>query len=319
VSNTKVTLGADPEFFVAKIERIPAESKGPNPHKMGSLKWQEWEMSGGKSSTGESLKKETFVPITGLLGGTKERPIVVPGLKNGCFMQEDGAAVEFNIPICEGPEYFTHHINYTLAYLIKHLETKGLIPLRATRVVTLSDDHLEKFPSLKVIGCDPDICAYFGDGTQHRPIPAFGNFRGAGGHIHIGYDKELVPPQILAKLLDIAVLLPLLSKDPQGQRRELNGLAGLYRDKPYGIEYRSLSNFWIWDKTITQSISSTILALIKSVSENLIEWQAFFNTVPWYSVQLVVRGEIFSQAEALVKQFSENKLYSGVIRHVRKG
>ncbi len=318
MTNTRVTLGADPEFFVAKVSKVAPKSIGPNPHPWGSQKWQNFELNGG--NPGPAKVVQTFVPITGLLGGTKEKPIPIPntGHLKDFKMQEDGPAVEFNIPPCGTSPSFGNAIINSLDYLAAYLSTKGLVPLQSTRFVELTDEHFELFPTLRVVGCDPDILAYSENGTTKRPIPEYGKIRGAGGHIHIGYDKKLIPPQILAKLLDITLLLPLLKDDKQGKRRIFNGLAGLYRDKPYGMEYRPLSNFWIWDQGSTQRISASIFKLMQSLSSNLIDWQAFFNTVPWTRIPEIVRAENVDLAENLIKQFSENVLYKEVVAHVRQ-
>ena len=35
-------------------------------------------------------------------------------------------------------------------------------------------------------------------------------------------------------------------------RKQLYGKAGAYRPKPYGFEYRTLSNFWVFDKKLIE-------------------------------------------------------------------
>ncbi len=51
----------------------------------------------------------------------------------------------------------------------------------------------------------------------------------------------------LVKALDYLVTLPML-KDDDPRRRELYGQAGCFRNKPYGIEYRTPSNKWIFSR-----------------------------------------------------------------------
>jgi hypothetical protein len=36
------------------------------------------------------------------------------------------------------------------------------------------------------------------------------------------------------------------------ERRKLYGGAGAYREKDYGFEYRTLSNFWVFDPKLTK-------------------------------------------------------------------
>jgi hypothetical protein len=79
-------------------------------------------------------------------------------------------------------------------------------------------------------------------------------FRTCGGHIHIGHpiattntDRGGNPP-LVVKLMDAFVgsTALLLDKDPTSQaRRQLYGGAGTHRIASYGLEYRTLSNFWI--------------------------------------------------------------------------
>jgi len=50
---------------------------------------------------------------------------------------------------------------------------------------------------------------------------------------------------ILTKMLDVFVGVPSLLWDRDQKRRELYGKAGAFRPKSYGMEYRTLSNAWV--------------------------------------------------------------------------
>ncbi len=102
----------------------------------------------------------------------------------------------------------------------------------------------------KIIGCVPDWCAY--KIKMIKPPKEFSsNLRSCGGHIHLG-SKMLAGddsrPLLLIYMLDLFIGIPSLwlDKDPTSpRRRQLYGKAGRYRPKDYGLEYRSLSNFWL--------------------------------------------------------------------------
>ena len=57
--------------------------------------------------------------------------------------------------------------------------------------------------------------------------------------------------------------------DDGAKRRELYGKAGAYRVKPYGVEYRVLSNFWLKSPALMQWVyDNTILAFKRLLAGN---------------------------------------------------
>lgn len=230
----KYTLGADPEVFVRKY----------NPR------------------TGE---KGDIIPICGLVGGTKDNPLPMSGhpsrqlqalqterspLDPGYKYQEDGVAYEFNLPPAKNSADFSTYIKRAIAYTGYLLDHHGLVADWGRSSHRFAADELTH-ENANRIGCDPDWSAYAEDGsvkaTARKPfkIEEFGTTRFTGGHVHFGYDKDLIPDHIMAALVDALVYMPLLSHDTQTDRRRFYGKAGLYRPKDYGMEYRTMSPFWL--------------------------------------------------------------------------
>ena len=108
-------------------------------------------------------------------------------------------------------------------------------------------------------GCMPTLNPY--ENTK-RSKGIRERFRAGAGHIHLGsrkllelYEKE---PIKVISLLDIACGLPcvLIDRDPANiKRREQYGRAGEHRVKPYGLEYRVPSNFWLKHYTLWSMVS----------------------------------------------------------------
>jgi hypothetical protein len=105
----------------------------------------------------------------------------------------------------------------------------------------------------QVFGCEPDFNAWeMCENNVDRSDPEIANLRTAGGHIHVSFLENGATPSLeagirLVKVLDVTLGLPSILRDPDSTRRLLYGKAGAFRPKPYGIEYRTLSNFWAGD------------------------------------------------------------------------
>lgn len=104
----------------------------------------------------------------------------------------------------------------------------------------------------RTVGCAKEYCAYEMK-QKNSPVSKIKkeNLRTCGGHIHVG-DELLTgdgPESILfIYMLDLflGVTSVWLDDDENSsKRRGLYGKAGRYRPTDYGIEYRSLSNFWL--------------------------------------------------------------------------
>lgn len=113
-------------------------------------------------------------------------------------------------------------------------------------------------PEASVFGCDPEFNIYRRTSTglimRVEPPVVTSTLRTCGGHIHIGHPVATIDPDkggnapLVVKLMDAFVgsTALLLDKDPSSQaRRQIYGGAGTHRVASYGLEYRTLSNFWL--------------------------------------------------------------------------
>lgn len=183
-----------------------------------------------------SLDGQKFISSIGKIGGTKREPLPVG---SGCAIQEDNVAVEFNIPPAASFKQFQDSLNFSLALLEQKAKDLNL-KLAIEASAEFEPDQLSS-PQAKEFGCEPDFNAW--TGTQNpRPVAKNKNLRSCGGHVHIGTNQNTVD---VIKAMDLFLGCPSTVMDKDVRRRELYGKAGAYRTKPYGCEYRTLSNFWL--------------------------------------------------------------------------
>ena len=180
----------------------------------------------------------------GLISGNKKHPHAV----NNGAVQVDGMALEFNIDPASTETMFVNNVVSVLGQM------KAMIPddceLEMVPVAHFTPEYLELQPKeAKEIGCDPDYSAYTG---AFNPMPdATRPMRTAAGHIHIGWrdnkdtSDHMFECVSIARQMDYFLGIPSLLLDPDNTRRSMYGKAGAFRPKNYGVEYRTLSNFWI--------------------------------------------------------------------------
>jgi len=199
-------------------------------------------------------RKRKFVSAHGLLPGTKDKPFAV----TYGTVQVDGMAAEIGITPARTAGGFVNSIQAVMGTL------KQMVPNHSvyiTPVAEFSDDVLENTPEIaKELGCVPDYNAYTGD---ENPAPNGNvNFRTGSGHIHLGWtqDMDLKEPthieacMMLGRQMDFLVGLPSLLCEGPNKRRQLYGKAGAIRIKPYGVEYRTPSNFWLRNEDMMRMI-----------------------------------------------------------------
>lgn len=194
-----------------------------------------------------NTKTNKPVPASRFIPGTKWEPHKV----DKGAIQVDGMAAEFNTDPAKTAEEWEENISA----VIKQLE--GYLPphheLRWCPSVVFDRDDFNSAPDeCKELGCSPDFDAWSGavNPPPYRENPCLAV---AGGHIHFGWTKDedlsdcqhLINCQDLGKQSDYFLGAWGAFVDKDTVRPTLYGKMGAIRFKPYGVEYRVLSNFWV--------------------------------------------------------------------------
>jgi hypothetical protein len=207
------TMGADPEFFL---------SDGTN-----------------------------YVAGIPYVKGTKHEPQMLP---NGSNLQRDNVAVEVGVKVAKSAEEFAKNVLTAIhdmtTVLPDNLEVH-IIPSTNFPRKELRWDEAKEF------GCDPDFDAWRDGEENHidNTCAERSTFRSCGGHLHIGYikgsglefllDDKGKREVIKAHDLNHGIYATIVDNSQAAiDRRKLYGKAGCYRPTVYGVEYRTLSNFW---------------------------------------------------------------------------
>lgn len=273
-----ITVGADPEFFF------------------------------------KDSRTSQVVPAVGTIGGTKEKPIPIPDLGRGFAMQEDNVMAEYNIPAAEDSAQFARSIVGGWRGVALYVQSKHphMVPDVGACARLFTDEQLNNSQAM-TFGCSRDFNAYEQGRALPSPDPNYlkdegGAWRFAGGHIHLGIKrKDPVPDFVIAQFADVYLGLPSVVLDKQEKRRELYGSAGRYRPTEWGIEYRTLSNFWVWDESLANQIGARAFNMgyyLESVSID--DLQTTFAEVPWPDVQKAINKEDEEMAADLIAYLSQD-------------
>lgn len=207
-----------------------------------------------------------FISAHGLIPGTKEKPYPV---EKGA-VQVDGMALEINIDPAKGYNDFEHNINTVLSELRKMVPSEYEFVLSAT--AEFDSEYMKTLPKEVVeLGCDPDYNAWTGQ-VNERP-EQHPTMRTAAGHIHIGWtegaephsDDHFVLCTEIVREMDAYLGIHSVMVDKDQRRRQMYGQAGAFRPKPYGLEYRVLSNYWVANPREMKSVWAYSQAAIENI------------------------------------------------------
>lgn len=229
----------------------------------------------------------------GLIGGTKIKPLpVIEGA-----LQEDNVLAEFNIEPCYNEADFLRRINSVMQQLNQRLGGDYSTVVRSSHHFDIN--YLSNNPKAMEFGCDLDMNCWTG---AFNPSPnSATTLRTAGGHVHIGYDKADAEVSLkIAQLCDVLLGVPSVLIDNDIERRSLYGKAGACRLKKYGIEYRTLSNFWLSSPLLTSWVYNQAVMAANCV--DMID-DLLSECSPDY-IQSIINESNVSEARRFVDQYN---------------
>lgn len=209
--------------------------------------------------------KQSIRSIIGKIGGTKDHPLPLP-IGDGFAIQEDNVAVEYNIPASESKQLFVENITSAMEFIGGVLKDRYGLHFVKDSAVSFPDTELSD-PRAHVFGCDPDFNAW-SKTMNHKPNAEDKNLRTCGGHVHIGVvgtKYEVCRPEEIIKACDLFLGVPSVFMDDGVKRKEMYGKHGAFRKKSYGVEYRTLSNFWIFSKETIEWVHEQVERALDAV------------------------------------------------------
>jgi len=201
-------------------------------------------------------KQGIFYSAIGIVPGTKKSRHTI----DGCDFYYDNVLAECTIQPARTKEEAVASIRKSLFHYANLVRPYYIVP-RASH--NYDWNQLKSKEALEA-GCDPEWCAYTLE--VKKPDKMFfrkNNLRSGGGHIHLGSDIIRQIPRGLiftARMLDLFLGIPsiLLDHDETtAERRKLYGRAGRYRKPKYGVEYRSMGNFWLASPKLVEVVFDT--------------------------------------------------------------
>ena len=190
------------------------------------------------------LQKEgAYVASIPYVDGMKGDPQPL-GRGNGVMV--DNVALEFCTPPAMKEAKFVRTVKHAISSIRAMLpEDVKLVAMASARFPISELEH----PICQEFGCDPDFNAYKDGAKNNKPSLMDKQFRSCGGHIHVGHAmlKDQANRITMIKLMDAIhglVSTILDSGASSVERRKLYGKAGCFRPTEYGVEYRTLSNYW---------------------------------------------------------------------------
>lgn len=238
-------------------------------------------------------KKKMYISAEGLIGGQKNNPTEIP---TGEMILEDNVMVEFCTTICKNAKQLNKSVNNALVHLRqmlpKHLEFRMEASAELDWSLLTSEQATQ-------FGCMPDSNAY--TLRQNTSPDSNTNLRTCSGHVHIGFKNPNFDDCInLVKMFDLFLAVPSVLIDKDRKRREMYGKAGAHRMKPFGVECRQLSNFWVGNEELTNWLVNNIFKMIELYNNK----PDFIDKVNWDLVQICINEYDTFLAEEFMSKYN---------------
>jgi hypothetical protein len=254
----------------------------------------------------QNRKTKEIISAEGLVQGTKDNPFVFDAENPHFATSLDNVLAEFGIPPATNKVEFYNYLRKSRTFIEKSLPMDlctAVLPAAELDPQWLTTRQAKRF------GCEPDYNAYT---MKHNFAPKANNpnLRSAGGHIHIGYAEAEpfskgawyepdVERALLVRALDLHIGIPSVIMEPDNKRKELYGKAGAFRPKEYGVEYRTLSNYYMQSKKLTYWVYQQVIEAINWLnSGGVIE--DFLGS----HIEAVINNNNKAEAESLISNFN---------------
>jgi hypothetical protein len=249
-----------------------------------------------------SKDTKSYVPSFFVIKGDKNNP--TPISEHGHNIQCDNVMVEYGVPPSRTAEEYVKNNEFVLQYLKDKVCSQNNLELVIEPYVNFDENDLISDDATK-FGCDPDFNVWLGGkpNTVGRPEKTG---RCAGGHIHVGYDNHnYVTSNYIIKALDLFISVPLVLMEPNNKRKEMYGKAGSFRPQPWGVEYRSPSNFIISSPELMEWAFNQVLKAIDFVNDDNTRSMLDRHS---YEIQTAINNKSLEHTKKLIKMFSISTL-----------
>ena len=191
----------------------------------------------------------------GIVGAEKVFPKdgLTVGINNSKFII-DGVQAELNPAPSTCRQLLANEISRCFAGLDEVMKTKGVVADFSQTVEVDKENFDNLSDDSKKFGCSASKNIYKSPSKSKIKVdPMVYRKRSAGGHIHLGRTSDITSevldnPKKIVPILDILLgnTCVLIDRDIGNiERRKNYGRAGEHRTPKHGLEYRTLSNFWL--------------------------------------------------------------------------
>ena len=264
------------------------------------------------SREGEIVGSEKVVSEEGLLSKK-----YYDNKKEDVLVVRDGVQAEIN-PLPKGCRaHLGAQISQCFKILNEQIKNDKTLNLDFSQLVKLSKKELDSLSDkAKVFGCSPSENIHI---KEQKPVTLNGSvyrFRQAGGHIHIGRFERPTTNTIgerintaisnhnrMIPLLDVLVgnTCVLMDKDVSAKtRRRYYGQAGEYRTPAHGLEYRTLSNFWLQSYQLMSFVMGmtrlAVLILANSIEGNAEHEKCIMDNINMTRIKRAINNNDFNLA-----------------------